>query len=282
MRIVRIIIFLLCIAAVNARGQVSVPGKISTGAEGVQIPFKLSTGTHGTAFAGYAPQAASLLNSLKAWWKLSDERDAYGNNDLTNSNGVTFTTGKLGNASSHIRSSMQSLTISDNAEIGTGDYDWTFAGWIYFDNKANAKTLIGKRDNSTSGTQEWALVYDSSIDRLVFNIWNSGTTINQCFANNFGSPSTGTWYFVRFWHDNTNNQIGIRVNEGTANTQTLTVTPWDGTAVLKCGCQIVPSTTCHDGRLDEWAKWNRLLTDSEGAYLYNSGTGRTFTGGLIQ
>lgn len=270
-----IIFLLLSILHGGLSAQVSSPG--------------VDIGENGIVFrqASLDPSASSLASELKAYWKMdaasgTNEPDSKSSTTLAQNNTVGSTTGKIGTARLFVRSSVQYLSAADNADIALGDFDWTIAGWFKLTNKSNAKTFLSKRDGGTAGTQEFTFVYDSTPDRLLFILWNNSTTNNSVSADNFGSPALDTWYFVVIYHDNTNNRIGIRVNNGTANTTTLTVTPWAGTAGFKCGCQLTSPTVCLDGAIDELGKWNRLLTDAEQTYLYNSGAGRTYSGGILQ
>lgn len=60
---------------------------------------------------GVAPNAWLFLNGFfNSFWKLADENDAIGSNNLTNVNTVTFGAGKIGNAANYVAASSQVLT----------------------------------------------------------------------------------------------------------------------------------------------------------------------------
>jgi hypothetical protein len=106
------------------------------------------------------------------------------------------------------------------------------------------------------------------------NLTLTDTTLTVVQASTFGTPSTGTWYFLVAHHDSVNNQIGISVNNGTTDTTATTGGVRDGTAPFRVGA-FGNATSPFDGRIDAVMIWKRLLTAAEKAYLYDSGNGRS-------
>lgn len=119
--------------------------------------------------------------------------------------------------------------------IGTSGFG--VAAWVNLSSKGSNNCIISKSDINTVG-REWIIYYASSNDRFNFFVQGSGGA-KQVTANNFGSPSTGTWYFVAGWVDVGLNNLYVSVNAGTADT-----TAFADTAVsLTCNVEI--------GRYDE-------------------------------
>lgn len=227
--------------------------------------------------------ATTLLTDLKVWWDLSSVNATYSSNNLTNNNTVTFNTGKVGNAGYFTAGSPStSLSISDNADVSLGDKDWTISGWVYLNAVASVQTILSKRDGTGSGQNEFTFIFNTaSSGRLEFYQFNSGTTANAMLQSS-GTISATTYYHYVIWHDNTANKLYMQVNNGTVSEVALTVTPYDGASAFKIGAQQTTNTSGMTGRVDEVSIWHRVLTSEERTYLYNSGNGRTYSGGIVQ
>lgn len=217
----------------------------------------------------------ALVDNLVAYYSLADVNDAHSSNHLTNNNTATFVAGLVGNAVNLVAASIQYLSIADNAALSMGDIDFTIAAWVRLASKTTHRQIIDK-GSVTSGTNpnnEYALNYIQSIDRFRFAVINSSDTAGLIAADNFGVPTTATWYFVVAWHDSVNNLIGISVNAGTANTTAWTTGVKDSTQPFLIGGG---SSLPMDGRIDEVGIWKRVLSGAEITELYNGGTGRNY------
>ena len=222
------------------------------------------------------------LDSLKAYWALEDVTDSYGSNDLTNvGGGTTFTSGKVNNAATFVNTENDYLSINDNANLSMGDIDFTIACWV------NATSLptdyIGiVTKYGSAGNRDYMLwVEKPSCDPDAFNVLvsNDGTANNNLCSGS--AISTSTWYFLVMWHDATANTINIQINNGTAVSKEHTTGVYDSGQALYIG-RYSSSSFDWNGLIDEVAVWKRILTSDEKTYLYNSGSGRTYTGGKIQ
>lgn len=216
-----------------------------------------------------------LSDNLVAYWSLENVNDSKGANTLTNNGSATFAAGKVANAVS-LNGTTQYLSIADNAALSMGDIDFTVACWVNLTSKAAAAEMISKY--ATTGNQrEYRLIYQSANDRFRFDVAPSGTTTGTLTvsADNLGSPSTATWYFVVAYHDSVNNVIGISVNAGTPNTAAYSAGVFDGTSQLRLG-QNSTSGNFVNGLLDEVAIWKRVLSAAERTDLYNGGSGRDY------
>lgn len=232
------------------------------------------------------PSATSLMTDLEAVWKFDEVTgnaiDSYGENDLTAGNAPGSTTGVIGTCRTFVRATPQWFEIAGNSEISTGDFDFTYTGKFYLANKTNVQTLMAERNATTSGNSKWTLIYNSGTDRIEFYIFNSGTTSNLVTATTFGSPPTGTWFYLRWGHNNTTNQTFIEGNNTGENATTLTtVTPHAATLNLYFATQTTVHSSSLDGRIDNVKFWKKILSTDEQAYDYNAGAGRTLIAGLI-
>lgn len=216
------------------------------------------------------PHGSSLLNGLVASWKLDNLNDSVGGNTLTNNNTATFSTGKVGNAVYLVEASSQSLSIADNADLSTGDIDFTIAFWVWLDTKTATRWFVGKSNNFGADDVEYASWYNNSIDRFRFTVNNY---VVQVTADNFGSPPTSQWICVIVWHDAAANTINIQVNDGTVNSASHSGGTSDTGQAFRIGADNEPALF-HDGRVDNMNFAKRVWTAGERTYFYNSGTGR--------
>lgn len=161
----------------------------------------------------------ALTDSLVAYWTLDEpggtRADSVGANHLSDNNTVTQAAGSMGSAAQFTALNLESLTLSDNADVSMGDIDCTFAVWAYFDSLLVERPLISKY--ATLGAREYALFYHpltGGVDSLKFLVSNDGAMESLVHASTFGTPSTGTWIFVVAWHDASANTINIQVNDG--------------------------------------------------------------------
>lgn len=231
----------------------------------------------------------TLMDSLVAFWKLDEpgngRHDVLGKNHLTDNNRVSAAQGRStingvrGNAGHFTRSRSQYFSIADNADLSTGDIDFSITAWVYMDTKVtNQGTIVGKDPTN----HEYKIWYKASpTDRFVFSVMKDGVTFSsELAADNLGSPSTGTWYFIVAWHDAVNNEIGIQVNNGTANTTAYSGGAGDTTGAFAIGARSDGAADTHfDGRIDDVGFWKKVLSSQERTDLYNSGNGNTVTGG---
>jgi hypothetical protein len=230
-----------------------------------------------------APVSAQLTTSLTSFWELGEasgtRSDSHGTNHLTDNNTVTQAVGKVGSAAQLTRASSEYLSIADNASLSVGDISFTWAGWVYLDAAATDdwNYIVGKEGASSSVT-DYGLRYTTADSTNRFQFFIGGSDYSIISANNFGAASTATWYFIVAWHDTGDDTINIQVNNGTANSTARTAAPADGTSALHVGgWGSVGPGRYWNGRIDQLGFWKRTLTAAEKTWLYNSGSGRTYT-----
>lgn len=224
----------------------------------------------------------SLTDNLVAYWKLDEasgtRNDSHSTNHLSDSSSTGSATGKISNAADFESGSNNFLTIADNAALSGADADRTWAAWVQLESKTTTMVALSKW-NATGDQREYQIYYDQAADRFTIAVSSAGTsgTTTTAAANNFGSPSTGTWYWLVGYHDATNDLIGIQVNNGTANTASHANGVFNGTSAFNMARQTGGTSIDWDGLIDEAAAWSRLLTDAEKAALYNAGRGLAYS-----
>jgi len=228
--------------------------------------------------AGAPPPNTGILEDLVAYWELNegsgDAVDAHGSSDLTDRNTVASTTGKVGNARDFEASNTEYFDHADSATLSSGDIDFTVCGWVFAESLGGFPVAINKGwGGGAIGDNEFVIYYSGT--RWTFGVANAATS-EGIPADNAGAASTSQWYFICAWHDSANDKIAISVNSGTANEEAYSAGVNDGTLSFELGASSRQSLYW-DGLLDEWGYWKRLLTPSEITWLYNGGSGRSYT-----
>ena len=217
--------------------------------------------------------------NLKAWWPLDEASgnaiDAHGSNDLTDTNTVGVATGKVGDARDFELANTEYFTIADNTDLSTGDIDFSVGAWVYAESLTGDAQILSKWTNA-GNQREYSLMYIASTGNFRFRVSSDGTTagVTAKSATNFGTISTGVWYFVVGWHDAANNVIGISVNNSTAETAAHTTGVFNGTSAFEMGTR--SAADLWDGIIDESFMTKEALTSSHRDWLYNGGNGRSY------
>lgn len=219
-----------------------------------------------------------LMSGAVAYWKLDEvsgtRYDVVGENDLTDVNSVGSTQGKIALCADFVASNSECLNIASNAALQVGNINFTFGAWVNLRSKPSFAYVLSKRNAPT--VREYFIDYVSSSDRFRFGVSADGTNNVTVTANNFGSPSLNTWYYIMAWHDADSDTINISVNNGTPNSTAHSTGVFTGAGNFTLGAGDNTPTLFWDGYLDEVGFWKRLFTSSERAQLYNQGNGLTY------
>lgn len=213
---------------------------------------------------------------LVSWWSLDEasgtRNDSHGTNHLTDNNTVGSTTGVKGNAAQFVAANSESLSVASNASLETGNVDFWLGGWIRFTSIGDYRFLINKDNNGAA--REWSLYYANDNPKTFSFYVVRGGVVEIRAASLI--PTTSTWYLVQAWHDNSDNSIYIRVNDGTIHTTSLGGTPSATAAALELGKR--SSALFHNGLMDEVFYFkNRVPTTDDLDFMYNGGSGRTYS-----
>jgi hypothetical protein len=110
--------------------------------------------------------------------------------------------------------------------------------------------------------------------RFVFYVSDDGSAVTGVTANNFGAPALDTVYQIICKHDSVNNQISIKVNNGTADTTAHSTGIFNSGTNFNIGA--LNGTTFWNGLIRRVRTWDRVTTTDEDTWLYNAGTGRSY------
>lgn len=232
----------------------------------------------GDASGSSGGSVPSLIpTNIVAYYKKDDlsgvDTDSAGANNLADNGTVTSVAGKVGTARQYTAASSEFHSIADNAALSMGDIEFTLAGWILLDSLGAQRWVFCKGDSGlVAATCEYALRVQAA-NTLRFHASN-GIAIQTVTAAVHGALASATWYFVECWHDPVGDILGIRVNNGTANTLSYSAGVQDAGFDFKMGTA-TGAAEFWNGALDEWMVCKSVLTQAQRDYLWNAGAGRT-------
>lgn len=212
-----------------------------------------------------------LTDSLISFWELEEasgtRNDAHGTNHLSDNGSVGSASGTVGTAADFESTSSQFLDHADNAELSTGDIDFTIAAWVNIESRGvGERCIVGKANAATEYILED--VQSGPFNGFTFFVGASNV------ASAFGQPIIGVWYYVVAWHDSVANTINIQVNNGAVDTTTGVTGPTDGGEPFQIGRY--GTGQYFDGLIDQVGFWKRVLTSQERTDLYNGGAGLSY------
>lgn len=219
-----------------------------------------------------------LKTDMKAFWPLNEaasaaRENAYtptGTKDLSDNNSVTQADGLVDFAASFASATSEFLNIADEADLSTGDIDYSIHVRVRMTTKS-ADMMIVSRSESAS-VREYELFYDLSEDRFRFECFDStGTSIGAIDADELGSPLISTWYDITAIHSKTDNCMSIKVNGKKADTTETTGAPSDTASDLRVGAKFATEQDFFNGRIQDLGFWKKLLTEGESDRLWNNG-----------
>lgn len=219
----------------------------------------------------------ALSDSLKAFYPCNESSgdliDAHSTHDVPVAVGdpdaaAGFVTASAGSRDFESANVDACEITTSPADLDSGDVDFSIAGWINLESIGAHRVIWGKWRNGL----EWKLYYEDGRNRFIFLVYD-GSSFGEVLANTLGAPSAGTNYFITGWHDSVNNQIGIAVNGGAADTTAWTTGVQNSAAYFTAGWD---GTDLLDGKITLWGYWKKVLTSGERTQLYNSGGGMSY------
>jgi hypothetical protein len=219
---------------------------------------------------------------LIAWWRMeetgsADRVDSHDNSlDLTSVFAPPNDTGIQGNAVD-LDGTEEVLYHVDDALLSMGgDISFTIGLWF----KAHSiitddMVILSKWDEG--GDQEYLITQDAA--RVKFTIRNAaGTTSHSVRADTFGNLSNNTWYFLVCYYNASTNWMWIGINDVFTAATSSSTGVRDDTNRLYFGREVDGSFPHYNGLIDEvFIYRDRLLSTAEKTWLYNSGSGRTYS-----
>lgn len=219
-----------------------------------------------TAMKGGGGIPSTLMNNLIAVYKAeSNANDTLGTYNGTAVGGLTYTTGKSGNAF-NLNGTTAYLNMGDVMDIGFNSMTYSF--WF----NASATTNYTKPFSKTiAASSQGRIISFFESGKLVF-FFQPETSINAQVATTT-TISTNTWYHVTLVLDRSD-KLKIYLNgtldNGTASNNNLVpfiVSNYNTTHPFRIGAGTASDNTTADsffnGKIDEFNVWNRALTTTE-------------------
>ena len=227
----------------------------------------------------------ALRVGLVAYWPLNEvatsgdvtaEDWTRRGNNLTSNNTVPSVAGVQGNGREFTAAQSEWLGAAGaNNDLKFADgRDWTVTGWIWIPTWTTNRYFIG---NDSAGNREILFFTAAQAgNNLAVNLnpGGAGGISTTAFAG--ANLTTSAWHFFAFWYTHSTGVLDGRVNNVVSSTPgTRTGGPlFQSTQPLNLARrQFVGANDHFEGRLDEVAKWDRVLSTSELTTLWNNGAG---------
>jgi hypothetical protein len=203
-------------------------------------------------------------NLVGFWTGDGDARDFAGEDQNAANNGAAFAVGKVGQAF-NFTADPQNVSIPDSAAMRPANF--TIEAWTKSLDNGGTRHIFAK----TLGTG----VSDSYVFWVANGILNGAIcqTDNSCFTISTAAPNTGEWHHVALSFDDATDSLRIYIDG---------VQAVSGTTALSIGYDTHPVLIGADygneaifdswrGLIDEVSFYDRTLTQSEIAAVYNAG-----------
>ena len=228
--------------------------------------------------AGRGVIPSTLLTSLVSVYKAeSNANDSLGTNNGTGQGGLTYSTGKSGNAFTGNGSTAYVSLPNNSLNSLTGDFSFSF--WVYLTSATGVQAILWNKTYDGSNFYGWALINNNQY--WVFSIGN-GTNDIQLQAPSF--TATNTWYNVVITRLGST-RSRMYVNGSLVNNNSSTINPnfnsnmTPSIAVANFGptfSNTIAYYLSNNSKIDELNVWNKELTATEVTELYNSGVGKFY------
>jgi len=223
---------------------------------------------------------SSLNNGLMFVYKAENNaNDSLGTNNGTPQGGLTYTTGKSGNAF-NFNGTTAYVDMGDVMDIGLNS--WTYSMWINANNVSSGLLFAKTRATGLSG-RVWAGFNGGKL-YFAFDVSNALSIVIETTTTYI----TNTWYNFTCVLDRSSN-LKMYVNGSLASYTSIqhtndmtpyTSTDYNNNTPFRFGCftqsDNVTPYAFYNGKLDEFNVWNRVLTPAEITELYNSGSGKFY------
>jgi hypothetical protein len=253
----------------NAQGQGRVGWK-----SGVIAPTPVNVSSLWTSiysvYNADAVGSSSLKTSLYAAYNgESNANDSFGSNNGTAVGGLTYTTGKIGNAF-NLNGTTSYVSLPNNSLNFTGDFSYSF--WVKTNTSGNYVVL-------GNYTYTGGLNYGYSIslrgNDLYFQITNGATVVNLIYTNSSGWSSQYNHITITR-KNSTGSEIYVNGTKVISNTSSInplyTSTHYPTIGIAQDPAFYWP----FNGQIDALSIWNKELTSAEVTELYNSGNGAQY------
>lgn len=214
-------------------------------------------------------------NLVSLWLLNNDTLDSVGSNNLTNNNTVIFSVdAQEGSHSADFeRSNSESLSITDASQSGldiTGNL--SICLWIKPESVASPEYQLVSKYRTSDNNRSYRVVIDStSPNGIRANLSSNGTSVAA--ARSATTIQASIWQHIAVVYNGTDIRIyldGTLDSNGALNPLAYTSGIFNGAAAFYLGLQD-GSSGYYDGLMDEVAIFNRALSSTEVADIFNDG-----------
>ena len=214
--------------------------------------------------------AAYLMNGT------TTETDIVGTNDLAVSAGDTISriadvlTGYNTNGWSRDfnSASVEYLWIADGStlDVNGAEQDFSITYWFKSDDGASAYMI--SKYNGTGNNRQYAAFWDSADSEMYLTLSGDGVTATKVAS--VDALSSATWYHFGGVYDGSANEEYIYIDGVIKNTNSYSSGIADKSAEFRVGARSDDAVP-FDGHIDELAFFDRALSATEVADIYNNG-----------
>lgn len=224
-----------------------------------------------------AQSCTSPPPNMVGWWPADgNATDIAGPNNGKLMNGATFATGYAGKA--FTLNGSQYIDVKKAKPLNVSAGDFTVGAWVYFNAVGGLdQSIVDKMDDNLGvNSNGWRFIYQGWSDLFWFCL-GGGSGVNGCVLGDSTTVASttnvaaGNWYFVT--GVKASSQISMYVNGNLQNTTQLgSFTDTNSTDLLFGAKNSQDMKGAYlNGLVDEVELFNRALTASEIAAIYNAG-----------
>lgn len=216
-------------------------------------------------------------SNLVAWYELGEASgtrvDSHGSADFSDVNSCPNAVGVVGNALSPASTTGKYVRRLSDTALDLSGTSFTICGWFYWQTSSVAQYIVS-RGITTSNRRSYAVLTLSS-NVLRFSV-SAGSTWS--YVDHGTTLSTSSWYFFYAIHDDGANILKVGLGSvGTEATTFFSGTLYAGSNDNGIGAWGNNGTAVFDGRIDQLAFFNDILTPTELSWMENSGSGRAYS-----
>lgn len=221
-----------------------------------------------------------ITDKLSAFWALDESSGnrsaAKGGITLVDNNTVTSAAGVVSNAAQFTAANSEYFTASGATALEGGNIDWTWMVWVFMDSKPANIMRICEKEPGTGNDHDISIYWSNSADRFGFSANNTSDTGITVTDSVLGAPSTSTWYQIFCWFVAATGTGYMQINNGSLSSASKTGDPVATTGTFYVGSN-TGTQRYWNGRMDNLARWGRVLSSAERSWLFNSGNSRSYT-----
>lgn len=233
------------------------------------------------ASAPFLMSTSSLRRGLVGYWRLEGGAPLWKDEsatgvDLTANNGVAAQAGKVGNCGAFASASPRWLSAANTNLLNFTTSAFTIAAWVKLTNNAAINGIVDKFQLTDLAGYTLNVQADR---KLYLQIYQTSAKLR--YVSGTTTINDSNWHLVMGMHDGTMTTNGMSLYvDGVAQAlpgriSTGTVTDFSSKATFDIGA-FDTGTSPANGLIDEVGVWNRVLSSTEIARVYNAGLGTHF------